>query len=167
MIKRRHYTVVELVTVIVILGLVSAVAVSRFRMMPAFLSLDSKVTGLKKILAQVRNNAVCQGKNTQLVFDAEKRIFYMPNAKAETETEVEEDSKESTSIQLHIPKEIKLKINGEELEDENSKNTVFNFYPDGTGGGNSVTLLLRKHAFKINVSPLSGSINAEEVKVSE
>ena len=163
MIKRRHYTVVELVTVIVILGLVSAVAVSRFRRMPAFLSLDSKVSSLKKILAQVRNNAVCQGKNTQLVFDAEKRIFYMPS----TQTEVEEDTKKSTSIQLHIPKEIKLKINGEKLEDENSKSTVFNFYPDGTGGGNSITMQLKKHVFKINVSPLSGSINAEEVKVSE
>ena len=163
MIRRRHYTVVELVTVIVILGLVSAVAVSRFRRMPAFLSLDSKVSGLKKLMAQARNNAVCQGKNTQLVFDAEKRLFYMPK----TQAEAEDDSQKSTSSQMHIPKEIKLKINGKELEDESSKDTVFNFYPDGTGGGNSITMQLKKHAFKITVSPLSGSISDEEIKTSE
>ncbi|MDD5597505.1 MAG: hypothetical protein PHV82_06145 [Victivallaceae bacterium] len=159
--QRRYYTTIELITVIVILGLVGAMAAANFRRIPAFLSLESKISDLKRLMAQARSNAVCRGRNTQLVFDTEKRCFYISQPQSEEKTEA------AGSAGIYLPEEIEIKINDEAFGDENSRNAVFCFYPDGTGSGNSMTLQLRKHAFTISVSPLSGSIVDEEVKVSE
>jgi len=157
MLKKYNYTLIELVAVIVIAGMLSTVVISQFRKIPAFLSLESKVNEFRKILAQARNNAACRGVNTQIVFDAEKRRIFMPQAKT--------DEQNLSPIEIFLPDEIKLSLNDEEMEevDEEEEIILFKFYPDGSGGGNSVYLKLRKHKFKISISPLSGSVLAEEV----
>ena len=66
-------------------------------------------------------------------------------------------------IEMFLSEEIKLSRNDEEVEPETENLTLFKFYPDGTGGGNSICLELRKHKFKISISPLSGSVIAEEI----
>lgn len=152
---KKNYTLLELVAVIVIAGMLSVLVISQFRRLPAFISLESKVNEFSKVLAQARNNAACRGVNTTVVFDAEKRRIFMPQSST--------DEQKLTPIEMFLSEEIKLLRNDEELEDESENLTLFKFYPDGTGGGNSVCLELRKHKFKINISPLSGSIIAEEI----
>ena len=153
--KKNNYTLIELVAVIVIAGMLSAVVVSQFRKFPAFLSLESKVNEFSEILAQARNNAACRGVNTKIVFDAESRRIFMPQKST--------DDQKLSSIEMFIPEEIKLSTNGEVIENESEETVLFKFYPDGSGGGNSVVLELRKHKFQISISPLSGSIITEEL----
>ena len=66
---------------------------------------------------------------------------------------------------MFLPDEVKLSLNDEEVKEsyEEEEIILFKFYPDGTGGGNSIYLELRKHKFKISISPLSGSVIVEEV----
>ncbi len=155
MIKRHSYTLIELVAVIVIMGLISSVVVLQFRKLPAFISLESKVNEFKKVLAQARNNAACRGVNTTVVFDAEKRRIFMPQKST--------DEQKLSPIEIYLPDEIKLLRNDEEVESGEENLILFKFYPDGTGDGNSIVLELRKHKFQISISPLSGSIIAEEI----
>ena len=150
--RLKYYTLIELVAVIVIAGMVSTIVILQARKLPAFISLESKVNEFSKILAQARNSAACQGVNTSIVFDAENRRIFMPQEK-------------TSSIEMFFPEEIKLSRNNEELETNEEENaTLFKFYPDGTGDGNDVCLELRKHKFKISISPLSGSVIAEEIE---
>jgi hypothetical protein len=153
---KKNYTLIELVAVIVIAGMLSTVVILQFRKLPAFISLESKVNEFSKILAQARNNAACRGVNATVVFNAEKRRVFMPQESS--------DDQKLSPIEIFLPEEMKLLQNDEEIEkDEDNDTTLFKFYPDGTGGGNSVCLELRKHKFKISISPLSGSIIAEEI----
>ncbi len=155
MLKNNNYTLIELVAVIVIAGMLSTVVIMQFRKLPAFISLESKVNEFSKILAQARNNAACRGINATVVFDAEKRRVFMPQESS--------DDQKLSPIEIFILEEMKLLQNDEELEKDEGKLTLFKFYPDGTGGGNSIVIELRKHKFKISISPLSGSIIAEEI----
>jgi Tfp pilus assembly protein FimT len=150
--KRYNYTLIELIAVIIIAGMLSTIVVSQFRKLPAFISLESKVSELKKVLALARNNAACSGVNTRIVFDAENRRIFMPG-------------KSSNPIEMLLPKEVKILINDEEVEEvsEEEEIILFKFYPDGSGDGSSVSLELKKHKFKISISPLSGSVSAEEI----
>ena len=152
---KNNYTLLELVAVIVIAGMLSVLVISQFRRLPAFISLESKVNEFSKILAQARNNAACRGVNTTVVFNSEKRRIFMPQ---------ESNAEQKLSpIEMFLSEEIKLSRNDEEVEPETENLTLFKFYPDGTGGGNSICLELRKHKFKISISPLSGSVIAEEI----
>lgn len=144
-----HYTLIELVAVIFIVGMIGTFAVVQFRKMPAFLSLDSKVSEIKKVMAQARNCAACSGNKTELVFDKEKNLLRVSGYKGKA------------LVQLF--EEIKILRNEEELEDEGEKIVLFQFYPDGTGDGNSICLELKKHKVRISLSPLSGMIIAEDV----
>jgi type II secretory pathway pseudopilin PulG len=155
MLKKNNYTLIEFIAVIVIAGMLSTVVIMQFRKLPAFISLESKVNEFSKILAQARNNAACRGINTTVVFDAENRRIFMPQESS--------DDQKLSPIEIFLPKEIKLLQNNKEIEQNDENLTLFKFYPDGTGGGNSVCLELRKHKFKISISPLSGTIIAEEV----
>jgi len=155
MLKNNNYTLIELVAVIVIAGMLSTVVIMQFRKLPAFISLESKVNEFSKILAQARNNAACRGINTTVVFDAKKRRVFM--------TQESSDDQKLSPIEIFLPEEMKLLQNDEELEKDEEDTKLFKFYPDGTGGGNSVCLELRKHKFKISISPLSGSVIAEEI----
>ena len=152
--RKRNYTMIELVAVIVIAGMVSTVVILQFRKLPAFISLESKVNEFSKVLAQARNNAACCGVNTSIVFDAENHRVFMAQGNNEDK---------SSSIEMFLPEEIKLSLNKEEMELDDEDLTLFKFYPDGTGGGNDVYLELRKHKFKISISPLSGSVVIEEL----
>ena len=151
----KYYTLMELVAVIVIVGLIGSVVIMRVGKLPAFISLESKVNEFSKILAQARNNAACQGINTTIVFDVENHRIFM--------SQEDENEQKSSSIEMSLPEEIKLSLNNEEVETESESTTLFKFYPDGSGGGNSVCLELRKHKFQISISPLSGSVIAEEI----
>ena len=154
--KKNIYTLIELVTVIVVMGLISAVAIVQFRKLPAFISLESKVNEFIKVLAQARNNAACLGVNTEIAFDAENRRIFIAK---------EDDGEQKTSsAEMSLPEEIKLSQSNEEIDRDSGKTlTLFKFYPDGTGDGNKVCLELKKHKFQIRVSPLSGAIHAEEI----
>jgi Tfp pilus assembly protein FimT len=154
---KKNYTLIELVAVIVIAGMLSTVVIMQFRKLPTFISLESKVNEFSKILAQARNNAACRGINTTVVFDAENRRVFMPQEST--------DEQKLSPIEMSLPEEIKLLQNDEEVDRDSEENVaLFKFYPDGTGGGNSIYLELRKHKFKISISPLSGSVIAEEIE---
>jgi Tfp pilus assembly protein FimT len=151
--------------VIVIVGLISAVAISRFREMPAFITLESKVNQLKKVLSQARNSAVCQGVNTEVVFDSAKRCIFIPQASSSEDGKAEDGRINKTEILL--PEEIKIFLNGEKIETDSEKKTLFKFYPDGAGGGNTVSFELDNEKIKLSISPLSGSIITEEMNKTE
>ena len=153
--KKHNYTLIELVAVIVIAGLLSTVVISQFSKLPAFVSLESKVNEFSKILAQARNNASCRGVNTTVVFEPENLRVFMPQKSS--------DGQKLSPIEMHLLEEIKLSQNDKEIDSENENITLFKFYPDGTSDGKSLCLELRKHKFKISISPLSGSIIAEEI----
>ncbi len=159
MTKRHNYTMIELVAVLVIMGLISTVVISQFRKLPVFISLESKVNILIKVLAQARSSATCRGVNTEVVFAAENRRIYMPRANT--------DEQKLSPVEMYLPDEIKLSRNDGEVEDESGKVTLFKFYPDGTGGGNNICLELKKHKIQISISPLSGSISSEEINAGK
>ena len=159
--RRKPFTLVEVVVVIVIMVLTGAVAVSAMRT-DSTSRLIKRTTGeFRSLCSRVRYKAMEMGEDRLVVYDPEKRLFSMarPTQNLEEEMEYEDGFVPLDGAKWELPEEFEL------TTDENRPLEVFRFYPDGGASGKwNLTLAIagKDLAMEISVAKLTGAVVSRE-----
>ena len=123
--RPRSFTLVELLLVVILLGLVAALAIPNFN--PAFTKFQLQETGknITYLMRYAQSRAVMTKKTHQLVFDEERSAYWLLQEREDPDGE----SRQSFEMvpgrygrSFQIPKEISVEVQDQPIR----------FYPDGT-----------------------------------
>ena len=154
--RRKPFTLVEVVVVIVIMVLTGAVAVSAMRTNSTSRLVRQASADFRSLCSRVRYKAMEMGEDRMVVYDPERRQFFMarPVANQEESLEYEYGFVPLNTAKWDLPEEF-------ELTTENSDPVeVFRFYPDGGASGTSLNLGCQGHSVIIGVAKLTGAVIA-------
>ena len=135
------FTMVEIVAVLMIFLLVVGFAVTSMRQIPALVSLQQVVNELKQQCAEARQTASCQRRNVCIRY--------------------ENNSIQTEITEIILPDTLELKINGENIRQNNESHELFVFYPDGSGQEQKLKLTLGRDSVTLILSPLTGRLTAK------
>ena len=152
--RRKPFTLVEVVVVIVIMVLTGAVAVSAMRTDSTSRLLRRTTADFRSLCSRVRYKAMEMGEDRMVVYDPETRLFSMarPIRNQEEYLEYEDGFVPLDGARWELPEEFEL------TTDENRPLEVFRFYPDGGASGTSLTLGCKGHSVVIGVAKLTGAV---------
>ena len=159
--RRKPFTLVEVVVVIVIMVLTGAVAISAMRTDSTGRLIKRSVADFRSLCSRVRYKAMEMGEDRMVVYDPEKRIFSMarPTQNLEEEMDYEDGFVPLDGAKWELPEEFEL------TTDENRPLEVFRFYPDGGASGKwNLTLAVagKDIAMEISVAKLTGAVISRE-----
>ncbi len=159
--RRKPFTLVEVVVVIVIMVLTGAVAVSAMRTDSTSRLIRRTTSEFRSLCSRVRYKAMEMGEDRMVVYDPEKRIFSMarPTQNLEEEMDYEDGFVPLDGAKWELPEEFEL------TTDENRPLEVFRFYPDGGASGKwNLTLAVagKDIAMEISVAKLTGAVISRE-----
>lgn len=159
--RRKPFTLVEVVVVIVIMVLTGAVAVSAMRTDSTSRLIKRTSSEFRSLCSRVRYKAMEMGEDRMVVYDPEKHMFYMarPTQSLEEEMEYEDGFVLIETTKWELPKEFEL------TTDENRPVEVFRFYPDGGASGKwNLNLACEKsdRVVVIGVAKLTGAVISYE-----
>ena len=164
--RRKPFTLVEVVVVIVIMVLTGAVAVSAVRTDSTSRLIRRTTADFRSLCSRVRFKAMELGQDRMVVYNPEDRLFYMarPVANQEEALEYEDGFVELKDIRWELPKEFEL------TTDENRPIEVFRFYPDGGASGRwklNLAFSGKDLVVVIEVAKLTGSVISYETTAGE
>ena len=164
--RRKPFTLVEVVVVIVIMVLTGAVAVSAMRTDSTSRLIRRTTNEFRSLCSRVRYKAMEMGEDRMVVYDPEKRIFSMarPTQNLEEEMDYEDGFVPLDGAKWELPEEFEL------TTDENRPLEVFRFYPDGGASGKwNLTLAVagKDIAMEISVAKLTGAVVSREKRRGE
>ena len=164
--RRKPFTLVEVVVVIVIMVLTGAVAVSAMRTDSTSRLIRRTTNEFRSLCSRVRYKAMEMGEDRMVVYDPEKRIFSMarPTQNLEEEMDYEDGFVPLDGAKWELPEEFEL------TTDENRPIEVFRFYPDGGASGKwNLTLAVagKDIAMEIGVAKLTGAVVSREKRPGE
>ena len=154
--RRKPFTLVEVVVVIVIMVLTGAVAVSAMRTDSTSRLIKRTTSEFRSLCSRVRYKAMEMGEDRMVIYDPERHLFFMgrPVANQEEALEYEYGFVPLNTAKWDLPEEF-------ELTTENSDPVeVFRFYPDGGASGTSLNLGCQGHSVMIGVAKLTGAVIA-------
>lgn len=159
--RRKPFTLVEVVVVIVIMVLTGAVAVSAMRTDSTSRLIRRTTADFRSLCSRVRYKAMEMGEDRMVVYDPETRVFSMarPTRNLEEEMEYEDGFVPLDGARWELPEEFEL------TTDENRPLEVFRFYPDGGASGKwNLTLAVagKDLAMEIGVAKLTGAVVSRE-----
>ena len=159
--RRKPFTLVEVVVVIVIMVLTGAVAVSAMRTDSTSRLIRRTTNEFRSLCSRVRYKAMEMGEDRMVVYDPEKRIFSMarPTQNLEEEMDYEDGFVPLDGAKWELPEEFEL------TTDETRPLEVFRFYPDGGASGKwNLTLAVagKDIAMEISVAKLTGAVISRE-----
>ena len=159
--RRKPFTLVEVVVVIVIMVLTGAVAVSAMRTDSTSRLIRRTTSEFRSLCSRVRYKAMEMGEDRMVVYDPEQRMFLMarPTQNLEEEMEYEDGFVILDGTKWELPEEFEL------TTEENRPLEVFRFYPDGGASGRwNLTLAIegKDLAVEIGVAKLTGSVVSRE-----
>ena len=159
--RRKPFTLVEVVVVIVIMVLTGAVAISAMRTDSTSRLVRRTTSEFRSLCSRVRYKAMEMGEDRMVVYDPEKRIFSMarPTQNLEEEMDYEDGFVPLDGAKWELPEEFEL------TTDENRPLEVFRFYPDGGASGKwNLTLAVagKDIAMEISVAKLTGAVISRE-----
>ena len=159
--RRKPFTLVEVVVVIVIMVLTGAVAVSAMRTDSTSRLIKRTTSEFRSLCSRVRYKAMEMGEDRMVVYDPEKRLFYMarPVQNQEEYLEYEDGFVPLDNVKWELPEEFEL------TTEENRPLEVFRFYPDGGASGKwNLTLAVagKDIAMEIGVAKLTGAVVSRE-----
>ena len=159
--RRKPFTLVEVVVVIVIMVLTGAVAISAMCTDSTGRLIKRSVSDFRSLCSRVRYKAMEMGEDRMVVYDPEKRVFSMarPIRNQEEYMEYEDGFVPLEGARFELPEEFEL------TTDENRPIEVFRFYPDGGASGKwNLTLAVagKDIAMEIGVAKLTGAVVSRE-----
>ena len=164
--RRKPFTLVEVVVVIVIMVLTGAVAVSAMRTDSTSRLMRRASYDFRSLCSRVRFKAMELGQDRMVVYDPEKNMFFMarPVETQEEALEYEEGFVILDGVKWSLPEEFEL------TTDENRPIEVFRFYPDGGASGKWNLNLACKGkdlVMVIEVAKLTGTVISYEKAAGE
>lgn len=156
--RRKPFTLVEVVVVIVIMVLTGAVAVSAMRTDSTSRLVRRTTSEFRSLCSRVRYKAMEMGEDRMVVYDPEQRLFFMarPTKDLQEQMEYEDGFVILDTTKWELPKEFEL------TTDENHPVEVFRFYPDGGASGTSLTLACKGLSMEVGIAKLTGSVVTRE-----
>ena len=156
--RRKPFTLVEVVVVIVIMVLTGAVAVSAMRTDSTSRLIKRTTNEFRSLCSRVRYKAMEMGEDRMVVYDPEQRMFYMarPTQNQEEQMEYEDGFVILKTTKWELPEEFEL------TTEENHPVEVFRFYPDGGASGTTLTLACKGLAMEVGIAKLTGSLVTRE-----
>ena len=152
--RRKPFTLVEVVVVIVIMVLTGAVAVSAMRTNSTSRLVRQASADFRSLCSRVRYKAMEMGEDRMVIYDPERHLFFMgrPVANQEEALEYEYGFVPLNTAKWELPEEFEL------TTDSSDPVEVFRFYPDGGASGIPLTLACKGHAMEIGVAKLTGAM---------
>ena len=152
--RRKPFTLVEVVVVIVIMVLTGAVAVSAMRTNSTSRLVRQASADFRSLCSRVRYKAMEMGEDRMVIYDPERHLFFMgrPVANQEEALEYEYGFVPLNTAKWELPEEFEL------TTDSSDPVEVFRFYPDGGASGTSLNLGCQGHSVMIGVAKLTGAV---------
>lgn len=156
--KKSSFTLLELVAVMAIIALTTALAVSTFRGNSPARQLDEAELELETFFARVRYQAQEQGEDKLVCFDPELRRFQM-----DTPTQSDTVEPEPPHLQWTLPEKFVSDPDLSDLiADEQGRLIVCRFFPDGGASSSTgIKLQLGNLTRTFSLSPLTGRLIAD------
>lgn len=143
----RGFTMIEMMVVLVVAGIVAAVAVPSFQPAIAGMQLRSATQDVASALRHVRGFALATGKE-QIFFLNVTNHWYRVSGRKKT---------------YGLPGGVKLDLfTADQEQTEDGQGGAIRFYPDGSATGGRVTLSASGRKFKVDVNWLTGAIVIRE-----
>ena len=152
--RRKPFTLVEVVVVIVIMLVTGGIAISAMRTDSTSRLIKRSAADFRSLCSRVRYKAMEMSEDRIVVYDPEQRLFYMarPIRNQEEELEYEYGFVPLKTAQWELPEDFEL------TTEDNAPVEVFRFYPDGGASGTSLTLGCKGHSVVIGVAKLTGAV---------
>ena len=185
-----RFSMLEIVVVLVILGLVLALALPRIGRLPRRLVIERALSTLRSAFRDAGMKARATGKPVGLVLDVEKGVlrledvpgFASPGVSAPSpaDTSAAEDEEADGDEGAQAPKpagflarlgdyRLPADLKWDEFEaaeaaegDGDAKEPAFSFFPGGEASGQPLTFAIRGHRFRLDVDRLTGRPLIEE-----
>ena len=159
--RRKPFTLVEVVVVIVIMVLTGAVAVSAMRTNSTSRLVRQASADFRSLCSRVRYKAMEMGEDRMVIYDPERHLFFMgrPVANQEEALEYEYGFVPLNTAKWELPEEFEL------TTDENRPLEVFRFYPDGGASGKwnlNLAVAGKDLIMEIGVAKLTGAVVSRE-----
>ena len=156
--RRKPFTLVEVVVVIVIMLVTGGIAVSAMRTDSTARLIKSSTNDFRSLCSRVRFKAMEMCEDRMVVYVPDEHMFYMarPVANQEEAMEYEYGFVILKTARWELPKEFEL------TTEDNDPVEVFRFYPDGGASGTSLTLACKGHSVMIGVAKLTGAVVAQD-----
>ncbi len=188
---KSHFTLIEMIVVMVVLALIMTIGVVKMAHVPASVEIDNCAQELKSMLTTARMRATAKNCKTYLLYDENNRRFRvsesggqsdstasgieeryltysLPNGVefsriSEDEKEVEESGKENP-----LPKMPDFSISDKPSEENlGDESVVYSFSAGGTGFGSDFKLELSGHRRLVSCSRLTGIIRVRDPEKEE
>ncbi|MBQ7731028.1 MAG: hypothetical protein IJT68_04225 [Lentisphaeria bacterium] len=160
--RRKPFTLVEVVVVIVIMVLTGAVAISAMRTDSTSRLIKRTAAEFRSLCSRVRYKAMEMGEDRMVVYDPDKHMFFMARPTRDQQEQMEyEDGFVvlEDGAKWELPEEFEL------TTEENRPLEVFRFYPDGGASGKwklNLACKGRDRVMVIEVAKLTGAVLAHE-----
>ncbi len=141
--RRHNYTLMELITVTVILMLLLSIGTMRFRADWWAGTPEQKAEEFRRMAAICRRQAAATGKVCAIVFDPEHRCV------------------RGGGERLTYPEELQVWRNGRELE---QSEILVRFFPDGSATAAVVEFRSRGETVPLRISPLTGGLILDQTE---
>ena len=152
--RRKPFTLVEVVVVIVIMVLTGAVAVSAMRTDSTSRLIKRTSADFRSLCSRVRYKAMEMAEDRMVVYNPEERMFYMARPVRDLQEQMENEYGFVVldTTKWELPEEFEL------ATDDNDPVEVFRFYPDGGASGTSISFACKGHSVMIGVAKLTGAV---------
>jgi len=139
------FTIVEMLVVLAILAIISALALPALRKVPDGVVLRTTTGELLSALKTTRGSAISRNMPTAFVFDEERRTFLPSGAPA-----------------VGLPPTVQMEMKTADFKEAGSGSRRILFFPDGSSTGGDMRLTIGSRSMAICISWLTGIARADD-----
>jgi len=154
-VRQQNFTLIEIIVVIAIIMLIAGVSIFSISRMPAGIIMTNTVAKIEKLMVTAQSQAAFQGKQINVNFDDEEKIFYIapPGYDADDENNTVIYNKGSKKDVFAIDKNIEVTF-----PDFYEEKVQYMFFSDGSASGPNMILSLKGQKRQMHISPLTGIV---------